>query len=99
MMNFSQKRKRINEMNPVAYQQKLGNLVPEIVRVKLVAGDISSGTVTLNIGDVSGEICSILLRAADGTIRSVTAFTYASGTATITAANAAAGDTVTLMFL
>ena len=53
-MNFKQKRKRINEINPGAYRQKLGDLLPEVISIKLAAGDISSGNATLDIGDVSG---------------------------------------------
>ena len=98
-MNFKQKRKRINEINPGAYRQKLGDLLPEIVSVKLAAGNISSGTATVDIGDVSGEICSVLVKSSAGAIRTVTAFTYSSGTATVTAANITSGDKVTMMFI
>ncbi len=98
-MNFDKKRKRINEINPAAFREKLGNLVPEVIRVKLASGDIKSGTATVEIGKASGEICSILVKSEAGAIRTVSAFTVSSGTAAITAANVAAGDTVTMMFI
>lgn len=98
-MNFKQKRKRINEIAPGAWRSKLGELLPEVIKVTLAAGDISSGTASIDIGNVGGEICSVLIKSSAGAIRAVTAFTYASGTASITAANIAAGDTVTMMFI
>ena len=98
-MNFSKKRKRINQINPGAYREKLGNLVPEVIRTNLASGDISSGVATISIGDVSGELCSVLVMSSAGVVRAVTACTYASGIATVTATSIAAGDTVTMMFI
>lgn len=98
-MNFKQRRKRINEIAPGAWRAKLGELLPEVIRVKLVSGDISSGTASIDIGDAGGEICSVLVKSSAGAIRAVTAFTYTSGTASVTATGIAAGDTVTMMFI
>ena len=98
-MSFKQKRKRINEISPEAYRQKLGSLLPEVVRKKLAEGDIASGKATINIGNIDGELCSVLVKSDAGAVRSVTAFTYSSGTAAVTASSIAAGDTVTLMFI
>lgn len=98
-MDFSKKRKRINQISPGAYKEKLGNLVPEVIRVKLTSSDISSGTATVAIGAISGDLCSVLVMSSAGAVRSVTAFTHASGKASVTATNVAAGDTVTMMFI
>lgn len=98
-MNFKQKRKRINEIAPGAWRIKLGELLPEVIKVTLVAGDISSGTASIDIGDVGGEICSVLVKSSAGAIRAVTSFTHTSGTYAVTATNIAAGDTVTMMFI
>lgn len=97
-MRFKVIRKRLNEISPGAYRQKLGNLIPEIVRVKLVSGNISSGVATIHL-DAEGEICSVFVKSASGAVRVVTAFAYASGTATVTATSIAAGDTVTMIFI
>lgn len=98
-MNFKQRRKRINEITPGAWRAKLGELLPEVIKVTLAAGDISSGTASIDIGDVSGETCSVLVKSSAGAVRAVTSFTYTSGTAAVTATSIAAGDTVTMMFI
>lgn len=97
-MNFSKRRKRLNEMCPGAYRQKIGDLVPEVIRVNLAAGDISSGVATINAA-VEGEICSVLVKSASGAVRAVTAFTHTDNAISVTATNIAAGDTVTMMFI
>lgn len=99
-MNFSKKRKRINEMSPAAYREKLGNLVPEVVRATLAAGDISSGKATVALSEPIGRpLCSLLVASSAGAVRAVTAAVVGATSVQITATGVAAGDTVTMMFL
>mgnify|MGYP004471063685 CR=1 FL=1 len=98
-MNFSKRRKQLSEITPGAYRGKLGDLLPEVIRVKLASADISSGVATVDIGEVSGKLCAILVKSDAGAIRAVTAFSYDAGTAEVTATSVAAGDTVTMMFI
>ena len=101
-MNLTRKRKKINAMSPAAYNEKLGDCIPLVVSAVLKSSDIKSGVATVKADCWISNVCSVIVKKSDGTIRTVSKIVFdanTTSTISITAADVAAGDIVTMLVL
>lgn len=100
-MDGKKKRNRINRMNIVAEQVRLGDMIPIIARRKLADGDIDEdGVFCVDAGMDIDTICSVWVSAADGTVRpAAKAAVVDKPCVQITAQGAKAGDVAVVMIL
>lgn len=98
MLN-SKKRGMLNRMNSTANAVKLGDIMPMTVSVKITAGDILSGVVTIDTGMEFTCIAGVTVISSAGVCRVVTKAVKNESDSKkldITATSIAAGDTVTV---
>lgn len=95
-MNKKKKRSILNRMNFAAQLVKLGDEFLFSVSKQLTESDISSGKAAVDTGFDYTTVCSVLITAPDGTVRTVSKIEKSGTSVKATASGAAAADTITV---